>query len=193
MEKFRAFFDTLFWIVAVIMVLVLIILLLGGAIPINVNPGAQTVKFDLAHIGWEPNDPSTGILEIVHGKNEVKEGWGAMRYTYKVKRGKLPGFHCTNFQVEAIGIVTFEMKAKKPGVWQFQIKRKSDGKIFYRTFRVGTEWRKFRFGAYEIKQETGWVGKFDTNDFQMWLSIVDINPRYESNVIWIDEFHMERM
>jgi hypothetical protein len=193
MEKFRAFMDKVFWVVSILLVIAIVVLLFGGAIPININPSSQLIKFDLAHIGWEPNDPLTGTLEIVHDKKEVKEGWGAMRYSYKVRKGQLPGFHCTNFQVESILFLKFYVKAKKPGVWQIQLKRKTDGKIFHKTFRVGTEWFKYDVGAQEFKNETGYIGKFDTNDFQQWINIVDVNPRYDNNILWIDEFRMERM
>lgn len=192
MEKFRSCLDKIFWVVAITGVIALIIALIGGAIPINMNPSNQVVKFDLAFIGWVPNDPANGTLSITHEKEDIESGWGSLQFDYKVVSGHRPAFHCDNMVIESINTLTFYMKSKKPSVWAVQIRRKSDDKILSKMFRVDTKWTKIFITIDDLKARSGIKGKFNLNDFKKWIQFVDVNPRYDENTVWLDHFSIVR-
>jgi len=165
----------------------LLILLIGGAFPINWGTSEQIVKFDVARIGWETNDPSNGTFTIVHDQQNIKKGWGALRYDYKYKEKLRPGFHSKAYAIEGLINLNFWMKARKPCIWRVQIQRKSDNKIFYRTFRIGTKWKEYNANIYEMRDEARYKGKFSKNDLKKWVNFVDItNQSSGENTIWID-------
>lgn len=190
MEKFRAILDKLFWIFAITGTIAFVIILMGGAIPVNVNPNEQKVKFDLAHIGWTPIDPKNGKLEI--DKQEKNVGWGSMKFTYAVDRGHRPGFRCDNVVMESMSFVSFDMKAEKPTVFAMQIKRKSNGQVLHKAFMVGKKWKNYKITFDEIRHSMRIKDKIPPNDFQKWLTFVDINPRYDKNTVWFDNFTIIR-
>jgi len=187
METVRKIINVLFWIVFIGGLAFLLILLIGGAFPINWGTSGQTVKFDVARIGWETNDPSNGTFTIVHDQQNIKEGWGALQYDYKYKEKPRPGFHSKAYTIEGLINLNFWMKARKPCIWRVQIQRKSDNKIFYRTFRIGTKWKEYNANIYEMRDEARYKGRFSKNDLKKWVNFVDItNQSSGANTIWID-------
>lgn len=199
METVRKVLNTTFLIVVFVGLITLTILLIGGAFPININPSGQNVKFDITHWGWEVMDPSNGEIKITFEKqkpnNNVKQGWGALEYTYKVEKGSdiNPGIVSESYSMEGLTGVNFWIKAKKPGKWRFQIQRKSDNRAFYRTFSVGKEWKNIAFGVYDLKLENKYKGKFTTTDFKPLIKIMAVPPyRYDNNTVWIDNIEIRR-
>ena len=190
MEKFRNILDKVFIIMMILAVLALIIAGLGGAIPININPSEQIVKFDLAYMGWKVTDPTMGTLKIDH--NEKSQGWGSLEYTYNVKSSARPSFYCDNVVIESIMQMSFFMKAKKPCVYSLQIKRKSNDKIMQKSFKVGTKWKEYKITQDDLKVAMRIKGKIPQNDFKKWIRFVDANPRYKSNTVWFDHFKIIR-
>lgn len=193
METFRKILNTLFWIVFISGTLVLLVLLIGGAFPISFNPSAQKIKFDIAYFGWEMTDPQNGELKIVHKKGLYKEGFGALQYDYRFRKSRHPGIKSTAIPVEGLTRFKLYMKAKKPGIWQVQIKRKSDNKVFHKNLRVGTKWKHYDFGYTAFLKDTGYSGKFSQVDLRPWIRIVQADiPRYKENTVWIDGIELIR-
>lgn len=190
MEATRRILNILFWVVFIAGLIFLAILLIGGAFPIQLGIGNQKVKFDLSRIGWDLNDPTNGTFTITHEPKEKKAGWGALRYDYSYKDGgKYPGFYSTSYNTEGILNVSFWMKSEKPSRWQVVLKRKSDQKIFTKTFHVGKSWKKYTANIYVMRDEVRHKGKFSIIDFQKWIQFRDISSygRGTKNTIWIDD------
>lgn len=194
METFRKIINGIFWIIFIGGVIFLAIMLAGGAFPIDMG-GSHTVKFDIARIGWEINDPANGAFTIVREQPHVKVGWGALQYDYKYVEGKRPGFHSTSYPVDGFLNISFWMKAKHPCMWQMQLKRRSDSKIFTHTYNVGTEWKKYTVNVYGIIKEVNHQGKYDRHDYQAWINFIDMSPtptKRPNNTVWIDHIFIER-
>lgn len=194
METTRKVVNVLFMIIVGGGLIFLLVLLIGGAFPINMGMGDQAVKFDVARIGWDPDD-AADFFTIVHEDNLKKKGWGALQFDYKYKEGKYPGLHSTAYPMEGILSISVWMKAKNPCLWQIKIKRKSDGKVFKVTFKVDKTWKKHTFTASDFKEQTKHEGKFDRLDFAKWLNLVDVgeNKRTgERNTVWIDDLVITR-
>ena len=191
METVRKIINAIFWIVFIGGLLVLIVLLVGGAFPISINPSEQKIKFDITYWGWEPLDPKHSTMLIVHEKENVKEGFGALQFSYKKGR-KRPGIKTEKIPVEGLTRMKFYMKAQKPGYWQVQIMRKSDKRIFHKTFKVGKKWRHYNFGVMDFVHEAGYKGKFSQTDLRAWIRFIPVNPIYKENTVWIDNIHLIR-
>ena len=195
METTRKVINVIFMILVGGGLIFLLVLLIGGAFPINLGMGDQAVKFDIARIGWDPDDPGD-FFTIVHEDNMKKKGWGALQFDYKYKdEGKYPGIHSTSYPMEAILRLSVWMKAKKPCIWQFRIKRKTDSKIFKVTFKVGKTWKKYTATISDFKEQTKHKGKFDKLDFRKWINLVDVTrgkKRGERNTVWIDDLIITR-
>jgi len=194
METTRRVISTIFFILVICGLIFLMVLLVGGAFPISLGMGDQTVKFDLARIGWDPLNPAD-TFTIVHEDKFKKKGWGSLQFDYTYKEGKRPGIHSESYPIEGFYNISLYMKAKKPCVWQMRLKRKTDKKIFIFSFKVGKEWKKYTVSVYELKKTTKYKGKFDRLDFRKWIEFVDITPRKktgERNTVWFDDIRIAR-
>ncbi len=189
MEKFRSIVNSIFIFLVIIGTIALIIALMGGAFPISISAMEQTVKFDLAHIGWQPLIEGNGTMEIDYEEKAV--GWGSLKYSYPEPSKGKPGFYCDNIVMESLSTVSFYMKAEKPTTYAIQIKRESNDELMYKTFRVGTEWEQHRISFDDIKMHMNIKGKIPPNDFHKWVAFVDLTPQRE-NTIWFDHFHIIR-
>ena len=89
--------------------------------------------------------------------------------------------------------MTFYMRAKNPGLWQVQLKRKTDNIIMTYTFKVGTNWREYRASFTDFKRESNVPPNAEKNDLQQWIRFVDLTGnKYKSNTVWLDEIFIQR-
>jgi hypothetical protein len=196
METFRKILNGTFIFVVIVVFLAAVILFSFGAFPVNINPGGQRAKFDIAYFGWQPRVEGLGELEITFKEKERKVGIGALKYSYNTNQKDAPGFLSEAYPIEGLTRLEFYMKSEKPSVWQVRIKRKSTGKYFHKTFKVDKEWKHYGFLYHDLNKETDpekKLGRVESTDFLGYIEFLDVShKKYPNNTIWFDDLTILR-
>ncbi|MFP4498512.1 MAG: hypothetical protein ACLFQV_09910, partial [Vulcanimicrobiota bacterium] len=150
----------------------------------------------IANFGWNLNDPDNGEMKITFEKDEVKEGWGCLKYTYNPKKGTSPGFYTKSYPVGGTVDFQFFVKSEKPTRWQISLKRKSDDQIYTSYFISTSKWKRVKLSLSQFRGtkngEVVGTRKEWRNDFHPYIRFVDVSRKYNSNVLWFDEFEINR-
>lgn len=193
METTRRILNAVFWVAVSAGLIWLAIMSFGGGFPVFMGSN-YTVKFDVSKWGWQSVDPSNGTIIITHEKNDIREGWGALQFSYKFNPKKRPGIYSTSYGFEGLTCIKVWMKSKNPCMIGLRLKDKKKELRFLVPLSVDKKWRHYTISQYDIRDSAGVKGKLETARLDGFIEFADISRPggFSNNTIWIDHIEVFR-